>query len=166
MVSPKEILVNIWYGDSTDISIREWVFDYIEQNENVPEEIFEIFDADSTSQEALLMKIVAISDSEFDSQCVQAEVMAAKLLLKVASDYLVGNVKPSDVCAVINNIDCGFLGAPRGLPDKIAYYPKWLGNLYHSCDWCDGGWTQSNAPHLKQDLQEQITVIQTWLEKS
>lgn len=166
MISPKEILVNIWYGNSTDVSIRNFVFDYIEQNENVPDEIFELLDVDSEVQETLLMQIVAASDSDFDSQCVEAEVMAAKLLLEVASDYLVGNVKPSDVCAVINNIDCGFLGAPRGLPDKIAYYPEWLGNLYNSCDWCDGSWTQSNAPHLKRDLQEQIAVIKAWLEKS
>jgi len=166
MITPKEMLVNIWYGNSTDVSIRDWAFGYIEQNENVPDEIYELFDVEPALQETLLIQIVAALDSDFDSQCVEAEFMTAKLLLEVASDYLVGNVKPSDVCAVINKIDCGFLGAPRGLPDNIAYYPKWLGNLYNSCDWCDGSWTQSNAPHLKRDLQEQITVIKAWLEKS
>ncbi len=164
MKNCQEILVECWY-DQVDLeSIKKWAYSYIKNNDDIPEEIFELLDADKYQFEGLLLKLSRAMDSDFSPQSISAEILAAKHLIKVASKYLNDEVTPMSVCRVVGKIDGGFLGAPRGLPDNIAYYPDWLGNLYNSCDWCDDTWTSSSAPHLKKDLDTQIENIGKWVE--
>lgn len=120
-------------------------------------------DTDAYSQEALLLKVAKSSDPHFCHQSINAEILIAKLLITVATRYLNGELKPLDVCRLVDKIDSGFLGVPRGLPDKIAYYPEWLGSLYNSCDWYDETWTANNSTHLAENLKTQIDVINEWV---
>lgn len=164
MKNYQEILVECWYDQIDLESIKKWAYSYIENNDDIPEEIFELLDADKYQFEDLLLKLTRTIDSDFSSQSISAEILAAKHLIKVASKYLNDEVTPMDVCRVVGKIDGGFLGADRGLPDNVAYYPNWLGNLYNSCDWCDDTWTNTSAPHLKKDLETQIGAISEWIE--
>lgn len=164
MKSSQEILVEYWY-DKVDLdSIKKWVYSYIENNEEAPEEIFDLLDSDEDQVESLLLKLSTKVDSNFSSQSIKAEILAARHLMKIAYKYLNDEATPMDVCRVVNKIDCGFMGASRGLPDNIAYRPDWLGNLYNSCDWCDDSWTNSSAPHLKNELEAQLVKIAKWVE--
>lgn len=163
MKNYQEVLVECWYDQADLESIKKWACSYIENNDDIPEEIFELLDADKYQFESLLLKLSKVIDSDFSPQSIGAELLAAKHLITVASEYLNDEATPMDVCRVVGKIDVGFLGASRGLPDNIAYYPEWLGNLYNSCDWCDDIWTSSSAPHLKEDLEAQIVNISKWV---
>lgn len=164
MKNYREILVECWYDQIDLESIKHWAYSYIENDDDIPEEMFELLDADKYQFESLLLKMSRVIDSDFSPQSISAELLAAEHLIKTASKYLDGECTPMDVCRVVGKIDGGFLGAPRGLPDNVAYYPSWLGNLYNSCDWCDDTWTNTSAPHLKKDLEIQIVAISEWLE--
>ena len=160
----QELLVECWY-DKVDLeSIHQWAYEFVENNDDIPEEVFELLDADKYQFEAILLKLSQVIDSDFSPQSLNAEILAAKHLISLAAKYLIDGVTPMDVCRVVNKIDSGFLDAPRGLPDNIAYYPDWLGNLYNSCDWCDDTWTCDSAPHLKQDLEAHVIQISAWVE--
>lgn len=160
------MLVEYWYDNLDLEAVNEWAYSYIKNNSNSPEELFELLDANEYEFEGILLKLAIAGDASFSRQSIAAELLAAQHLIKVASRYLDGSVTPMDICRVVGKIDDGFLGAPRGLPDNVAYYPEWLGGLYHSCDWCNDTWTSSNAPHLKKDLEAQILVISKWIEIS
>lgn len=164
MKNYQEVLVECWYGQADLESIKKWACSYIENNDDIPEEIFELLESDKYQFESLLLKLSKVIDCDFSPQSIGAELLAAKHLIAVVLKYLNDEATPMDVCRVIGKIDAGFLGASRGLPDNIAYYPEWLGNLYNSCDWCDDTWTSSSAPHLKKDLEVQIVNISKWVE--
>ncbi len=164
MKNSRELLVECWY-DKLDLeSIKQWAYLFIEANDDIPEEVFGILDANELQVERLLLSVSTTVNSEFSPHSIDAELLAAKYLMKIGTKYLNGEVEPIDVCRVVGKIDSGFLGAPRGLAENIAYYPTWLGNLYHSCDWCDDSWTDSSAPHLKKDLEVQLIKISEWVE--
>ncbi|WKE64242.1 hypothetical protein PVT67_11125 [Gallaecimonas kandeliae] len=160
----QELLIEYWYDQLDLESIKKWAYSYISENDDIPEELFELLDADKYQFESLLLKLSMTIEKDFSSQSVGAEILAAKHLIKVAANYLEGKLTPVDVCRVVGKIDSGFLGAPRGLPKNVAYYPNWLGNLYDSCDWCDETWTSDSAPHLKSDLEAQLVVVEQWIE--
>lgn len=164
MKTIQELLVECWY-DHIDLEmVKEWVYSYIMNNDVLPEELFELLDADKYNLENSLLKLATSLSQNFSHQSIEAELLSAQLLIKVASRYLDGRATPMDVCRVIRKIDEGFLDAPRGLPDNVAYYPNWLGNLYNSCDWCDDTWTYANAPHLKKNLETQAVAISEWID--
>lgn len=111
-----------------------------------------------------MQEVLSIAvEPDFSPQSLSAEILAAKYLINLIKRYLNDEITPMDICRVINNIDRGFMDAPRDLPDNVVYYPCWLGNLYSSCDWCDETWTNSSAPHLKQDLENQLPHISEWI---
>ncbi len=164
MKNSREILVEWWY-DKIDLeSISDWADTFVKKNDNIPEEVFELFYAPKYHFEDILFRLSVVEDPDFSPQSLSAEILAAKYLISIANKYINDEITPMDICRVVNNIDCGFMSAPRELPDNIAYYPCWLGNLYHSCDWCDDTWTSNSAPHLKQDLENQIPHIIEWIE--
>lgn len=164
MKNSREILVEWWY-DKTDIdSIPQWANTFIKNNENIPKEVFELFSAPTYHFEDILLRLSVAADPNFSPQSLSAEILAAKYLVSIANEYLNDEITPMDVCRVVNNIDYGFMSAPRDLPDNIAYYPCWLGNLYHSCDWCDDTWTNGRTTHLKRDLENQLPHIIKWID--
>jgi len=88
MKNYQEILVECWY-DQVDLeSIKKWAYSYIENNDDIPEEIFELLDADKYQFEGLLLKLSKAIDSDFSPQSISAEILAAKHLIKVATKYL------------------------------------------------------------------------------
>ncbi|MCG3857735.1 hypothetical protein [Psychrobacter sp. Ps2] len=121
--------------------------------------VFEIFCSPKYYFEDILFRLSIEAELNFSPQSLSAEILVAKYLINVIKRYLNDEITPLDICRVISNIDCGFMDAQRDLPDNISYYPCWLGNLYSSCDWCDETWTNSNAPHLKQDLENQLPHV-------
>ena len=164
MKNAQEMLVECWY-DKTDIeSIIQWADTFVKNHDNIHEEVFEIFYAPKHQFEDILFRLSVASEPNFLPQSLSAEILAAKYLIHLVERYLNDEITPMDICRVINNIDCGFMDAPRDLPANVAYYPCWLGNLYSSCDWCDETWTNNSAPHLKQDLENQLPHIIEWVE--
>lgn len=166
MKTHQEILVECWF-DKTDVeSIRQWACVFIEKNNNIPQEVFELFYAPKHHFEDILFRLSVAAEPDFSPQSLSSEILAAKYLIKVVTNYLNGKITPIDVCRVINNIETNFLGAHRGLPENIAYYPSWLGDLYNSCDWCDESWTNDDYPHLKQDIENQLPQIYDWIKNN
>ncbi|ERL56747.1 hypothetical protein [Psychrobacter aquaticus] len=166
MKTHQEVLVECWF-DKTDVeSIRQWACVFIEKNNNIPQEVFELLDAKKDHFEDILFRLSAAAEPDFSPQSLSAEILAAKYLINLIKKYLNDEITPMDICKVINNIDCGFMNAPRDLPGNVSYYPCWLGNLYSSCDWCDETWTNSNAPHLKQDIENQLPQIHDWIKNN
>jgi len=163
MQEAKRILVKLWYGHIDSDSVRQWAYDFIRDNDDIPEEYFDLLDADKYSQETLLLSLVRQSEPGFNSQSVEAEISAAEYLIDLAEQYLIGNIEPIKICDIVQKIDSGFLGAPRNLPKGIAYYPEWLGDLYNSCDWCDESWSFDSKPHLKSELEKQVKIISEWV---
>ncbi len=163
MKSHQEILVQCWYDKTNIESIIQWADTFVKNNNHIPEEVFEIFYAPEHHFEDILFRLTVATEPDFLPQSLSAEILAAKYLINLIKRYLNDEVIPIDICRVINNIDCGFMNAPRDLPDNVTYYPCWLGNLYSSCDWCDETWTNSSAPHLKQDLENQLPYITEWI---
>ena len=164
MKSIKELLIQCWY-DKVDMEIvREWASAFIIKNDDIPEQIFDLLSCDRYQVEVLLSESLRSQREELSKQSEEAEILSAQLLIDVATKYLNGQGAPMDVCRVVDNIDANFVGAQRGLPDNIAYYPSWLGNLWNSCDWCDEEWTRESAPRLKEDLSVQLNNISTWVE--
>ena len=164
MRTSQEMLVECWF-DKTDIeSILQWADTLVSNYNNVPEEVFEIFYAPKHQFEDILFRLSIAVEPDFLPQSLSAEILAAKYLINLIKRYLNDEITPLDICRVINNIDCDFMDAPRDLPDNVAYYPCWLGDLYNSCDWCDETWTNDSAPHLKQDLENQLPHITEWIE--
>lgn len=111
----------------------------------------------------MLFELIQATDPGFSLDCVEAEVLAAHYFLDVLEHYRNGLIRPFDLCRIFNNIETGFMGAPRNLPVNIVYYPAWLGNLYHACDWCDEVWTHDNSPHLLIEVEKQIQNMKDWL---
>ncbi|MGP4863699.1 hypothetical protein ACTXGK_05835 [Psychrobacter sp. T6-5] len=163
MKTAQEILVECWY-DKTDIeSITQWADTFVKNNDHIPEEVFEIFYAPKYHFEDILFRLSIAVEPDFSPQSLSADILAAKYLINSIKKYLSDEMTPIDICRVIRKIDCGFMNAPRDLLNNVAYYPYWLGNLYSGCDWCDETWTNSNAPHLKQDLENQLPHISEWI---
>jgi len=163
MRTSQEILVECWYDRTDRDSVIQWAEAFVKSHDHVPTEVFEIFDAQEHHFEDILFKLSIAEEPDFSPQSLSAEILAAKYLINLIKRYLNDEITPLDICRVINNIDCGFMNAPRDLPNNVAYYPCWLGNLYSSCDWCDETWTNSSAPHLKQDLENQLPHISEWI---
>lgn len=165
MKSYQEILIECWYDRKDRNSIIQWAETFVKSHDLIPAEVFEIFDAPEQLLEDILLRLSMTIDSDFSPQSLNTEILAAKYLIESIKKYLNDDTTPIDICRVIRKIDGGFMGAPRDLPDNIAYYPYWLGNLYDSCDWCDNTWTMDSAPHLKQDLKSQLPSIIEWIDR-
>ena len=165
MRTSQEILVECWYDRTDRDSVIQWAETFVKSHDHVPTEVFEIFDAQEQHLEDILLRLTMTIDSDFSPQSLNAEILAAKYLIDSIKKYLSDEMTPIDICRVIRKIDCGFMNAPRDLPDNIAYYPCWLGNLYDSCDWCDSMWTADSVPHLKQDLKSQLPYIIEWIDR-
>lgn len=165
MKSYQEILIECWYDRTDRDSVIQWAKTFVKSHDHVPAEVFEIFDASEQHLKDILLRLSMTIDSEFSPQSLNAEILAAKYLINSINRYLNDEATPIDICRVVRKIDGGFMNAPRDLPDNIAYYPYWLGNLYDSCDWCDNTWTMDSAPHLKQDLKNQLPFIIEWVDR-
>ena len=165
MKTHQEILIECWYNRTDRDSVIQWAKTFVKSNDHVPAEAFEIFDAQEQHLKDILLRLAMTIDSEFSPQSLNAEILAAKYLINSINRYLNDEATPIDICRVVRKIDGGFMGAPRDLPNNIAYYPCWLGNLYDSCDWCDNTWTMDSAPHLKQDLKNQLPSIIEWVDR-
>ncbi|WP_180124369.1 hypothetical protein [Acinetobacter sp. YH12097] len=157
----KALYIELYYGEYSYSERRKKLIEYIDNNENTPAELLELY----PNYEPLLLSVIQIKDSEFSSNCLEAEILAAKFFLDVLADYKNGNLNPLKLCKIFSNLEKGFLDAPRGLENNIAYYPEWIGDLYDACDWCDETWTIENSPHLIDAIQHQINVIHGWLLK-
>ena len=166
MKTAQEILVECWYDKTDTELITQWADTFVKNNDYIPEEVFEIFYAPKYHFEDILFRLSTAVEPDFSPQSLSAEILAAKYLINLIKRYLNDEITHMDICRVMNNIDRGFMDAPRDLPDKVVYYPCWLGNLHSSCDWCDETWTNSNAPHLKQDLESQLSYITEWINKN
>jgi hypothetical protein len=158
----KALFVEIYYGDYSKEIIAKKINEYIENNEIIEMDFFELLDT-RVDQKASLFELIQATDPSFSVDCVEAEVLAARYFLKVLEHYQNGQIRPFDLCRIFNNIEAGFIEAPRHLDEKIVYYPSWLGDLYGACDWCDGEWTYENSPHLVIEVKKQIQNIKDWL---
>lgn len=163
MKTIEEILVKTWLDEVDVEAIEEWAYIFIDKNDDIPQEVFELLEAEKHDYEYLLLDVALLLNEYFSPQSLNTEILAAKYLAVVATDYLNDLIYPTDICRVIGNIDTHFMDAPRDLPDNIAYYPYWLGDLYNSYDWCDETWTDNSAPHLKQDIESQLPLIKEWI---
>ncbi|WP_436897214.1 hypothetical protein [Acinetobacter gyllenbergii] len=158
----KELFVEIYYGDYPKEMVLKRINEYIENNEIIEVEFFELLDS-AVNQESLLLQLIHASDPNFSADSVEAEILTACYFLNILEHYKNGQIRPFDLCRIFNNIEIGFMGAPRNLPLNIAYYPLWMGNLYHACDWCDDAWTLENSPYLNIEVKKQIHIIKDWL---
>lgn len=158
----KALYIELYYGEYSYSERIKKLIEYVEKNENIPVELLELY----PNYEPLLLNVIQTKDSEFSSNCLEAEILAATFFLGVLADYKNGNLNPLKLCTIFSNLECGFLDAPRRLKNNIAYYPKWIGDLYDACDWCDETWTIENSPHLIDAIQHQINVIHEWLLKA
>nr|WP_317200913.1 hypothetical protein [uncultured Psychrobacter sp.] len=145
MKTIEEIFVKTWLDEVDVEAIKEWAYIFIDRNDDIPQEVFELLEAKKYDYENLILNTASVLNEYFSPQSLNNEILAAKYLVAVATDYLNDETTPMDVCRVITNIDTHFIDAPRDLPDNIAYYPIWLGNLYNSCDWCDETWTDNSV---------------------
>ncbi|EPG38188.1 hypothetical protein F907_02160 [Acinetobacter colistiniresistens] len=158
----KELFVEIYYGDYSKERVLKRINEYIENNEIIEVEFFELLES-AVDQESLLLQLIQTTDSSFSADSVEAEILTARYFLNILEHYENGQIRPFDLCRIFNNIEIGFMGAQRNLPLNIAYYPLWTGNLYHACDWCDETWTLENSPHLGIEVKKQIRIIKDWL---
>jgi len=157
----KALYIELYYGEYSHSETIKKLIDYVSNNESIPVELLELY----PNYEPLLLDVIQTKDSEFSFNCLEAEILAAKFFLGILVDYKNGNLSPLKLCTIFNNLESGFLDAPRGLKNNIAYYPEWIGDLYDACDWCDETWTIENSPHLIDAIQHQINVIYEWLLK-
>ncbi|EOR09038.1 hypothetical protein [Acinetobacter genomosp. 15BJ] len=158
----KELFVEIYYGDYPKEMVLKRINEYIENNEIIEVEFFELLDS-AVNQESLLLELIQTTDPSFSADSVEAEILTARYFLNILEHYKNGQIRPFDLCRIFNNIEIGFIGAPRNLPVNIAYYPSWMGNLYNACDWCDETWTLENSSHLSIEVKKQIHIIKDWL---
>lgn len=157
----KALYIELYYGEYSHSETIKKLIEYVDKNESIPVELLELY----PNYEPLLLNVIQAKDSEFSSNCLEAEIMAANFFLDVLADYKNGNLSPLKLCTIFSNLESGFLDAPRGLKNSIAYYPEWIGDLYDACDWCDETWTIENSLHLIDAIQHQINVIHEWLLK-
>lgn len=158
----KALFVEIYYGDYSKEIILKKINEYIENNEIMEIEFFELLDS-AVNQASLLLQLIQATDPSFSADSVEAEILTARYFLKLLEHYQNGQISPFDLCRIFNNIEIGFMGAARNLPVNIAYYPTWMGNLYNACDWCDETWTLEDNPHLLIEVEKQIQNIKDWL---
>lgn len=158
----KALFIEIHYGESPKEIIAKKINEYIENNEIIEMDFFELLDT-RVDQKALLFELIQATDPSFSVDCVEAEVLAAHYFLNILARYQFGEIRPFELCRIFNNIEIGFMGAARNLPVNIAYYPTWMGNLYNACDWCDETWTLEDNPHLLIEVEKQIQNIKDWL---
>lgn len=158
----KALFIEIHYGEYPKEIIAKKINEYIENNEIIEMDFFELLDI-RVDQKALRFELIQATDPSFSVDCVEAEVLAAHYFLNILARYQVGEIRPFELCKIFNNIEAGFIGAPRHLDEKIVYYPSWIGDLYGACDWCDEEWTHENSPHLLIEVEKQIQNIKDWL---
>lgn len=157
----KALYVELYYGEYSHSKMIKKLIEYVEKNDNIPIELLELY----PNYEPLLLDVIQKKDFGFSYNCLEAEILAADFFLNILTDYKNRNLSPFKLCKIFNNLENGFLDAPRELKNNIAYYPEWIGNLYDACDWCDETWTIENSPHLMNAIQHQINIIHEWLMK-
>jgi hypothetical protein len=60
-------------------------------------------------------------------------------------------IPPFQFCKIVNSLDASLSDSGR--------YPKWLGELWNACDWCDESWTLENQKHLKDTAERLLTTL-------
>ena len=159
-----EILMELWFGHLNLGQIHQWAEDYIyEYDTKSDDEYFKILDSDLLESEALLLELARKINLSFSKNSLISEVFSAQYLLERLKEYLNNQIKPLVLCNMITEMEVTFLGAPRSLPEGVAYYPEWLGNLWNACDWCDESWTFENSSELKTEIRIQIQKIEEWI---
>ncbi|WP_306669640.1 hypothetical protein [Acinetobacter sp. YH12219] len=79
----KALYIELCYGEYSYSERRKKLIEYIDNNENIPAELLELY----PNYEPLLLSVIQIKDSEFSSNCLEAEILAAKFFLGVLADY-------------------------------------------------------------------------------
>ncbi|MDS7929430.1 MULTISPECIES: hypothetical protein [Acinetobacter] len=159
----KSLYIEFYYGEYSAYEKTKNINKYIEENEDFQIDYFTELLLPFNDYNSLLLRTINITDPSFSYNCIEAEILAARFFLDILNNYQENNLSPVQLCTIFNNLETGFMGAPRNLPDNIIYYPTWLESFYDACDWCDETWTLENSPHLIEATKQQIHVIEKWL---
>ena len=84
----------------------------------------------------LLRKAVSRASPQFDTSSLQAETHARVTFRALCAKLVAGEVRPYDLCKVVTPIE------------DLFDFPRWLGDFYNHCDWCEPQHTAADFPHL------------------
>ena len=96
---------------------------------------------------------IAKESRGFDPVSELGETWAKELLHLYGAKLLNGEITPNVFCTLVNTYDANFMDF-RKLDERTFEYPKWLGDLWSNCDWCDESWSLSNSPHLASEVKK------------
>jgi len=156
MKSPGEIYVLFILDSITGQEIIDWATEYYSANNQyiLKESIFEIASLSKRDEEEideagkLLKQLIEKHFPDFEEQ---KELMAIEILNVKCQQLLEGNLKPYEVCRLIAPIEQEF------------NFPKWLGNLYNVCDWCEPNTVPNDF--LISEVKARQLALNTILEK-
>lgn len=158
----KELFIEIYYDEYSKGIILKKINKFIENNEIIDIDFFELLDG-VVDHEAILLQLIQKGDPNFSVNSFEAEILTARYFLDILYHYKIGLIQPLRLCQIFSKIETCFLGASRNLEERVVYYPEWISDLYDACDWCDETWTHENSPHLIIEVEKQIVVIKEWL---
>jgi hypothetical protein len=84
----------------------------------------------------LLRRAVLASNPAFELSSKEAEAHACTAFVALCRRFVVGDLRPYQLCRVIGPIE------------ELFDYPPWLGRFYDECDWCTPESTRSDFDHL------------------
>jgi hypothetical protein len=130
MKSPEEVYISFLLGSITGQEIIDWATENYNLNVEpaLRDSIFEIaslskrIEEEINEAENLLKQLI---EKHFPAFEKHKELLAIELLRIKCQMLLEGKIKPYELCRLIVPIEQEF------------NFPKWLGNLYNVCDWCE-----------------------------
>jgi hypothetical protein len=144
-----------WCGIGDAKAVDEWAEDELLNNSEPHPDVCELFGKSKEETRNLLFRIA--QDQGFVPVSEAGEKEAIEILIEISEKLINEEITPEKFCYVVTVFDTNFLGF-RKIDKGIIEYPPWLGDLYASCDECDKTWTNSNSPHLIEEVKKMLQI--------
>ena len=139
--------MEFWSGIGDATAAEEWAADQLLNNPSPHQDVHELLFKQSMGEIEQLLLRIARDQEGFEPISELGEKEAIDILVGACEKLISEEITPSHFCHIVRTYD-GNYGDFKKIDAHTFEYPKWLGDLWNSCDWCDESWTNSNAPHL------------------
>ena len=154
MKSLNRIAMEYWCRVGDPKELDKWAENQLKNNEKPHPDVCELFNKTKEELEELILKI-AEEQNGFVPVSEAGEKEAVDILIEISEKLIKKEITPNKFCYVVSLFDANFLGL-RKTDENTLEYPNWLGDLWNNCDWCDESWTNSNSPHLIEEVNKML----------